>query len=614
MENLFEIVKQDRVDEFTKFAEEKKCFNVAFGRFPILCVCYLYNCKKILKKYEKDLLKVNNFEVFNEPIELFKDLLSKVKKEARIYVAKEDIISPIEMLYMLGYIEKAQSLYELNPKDDVLNKISKIEKIRSYKDVKKEGKSFTTIKPKLSRAKKKLLFIASAVFALFICIAICFSGLIYSIGIGTSQSPLKVSNQEQLNLYIQKDVSTIILNKDIYLTPTKFKDYAGVIDGNGYSIIVENIKSPIFDEFYGTIKNVKFIFNIDTTLTTDAFVGICNKNLGNINNVEIIAHANIEVKDSMQEADLTFGIKENSGDINNVKVSGDIDIKGVDKCNTLFAPVCIDNKNTISNVEYNANINATECDIAGVCIKNSFNSVIKESTIQGQLTQSASSNAWSPNVGGVCLENYGTIEDVISNSSIKATSSADSLYQEGGYPVAIIMGGIVANNYSIVQRCRTLGDLYAECNLGRMFIGGVSGLDFTVTTIEENKAVRSYVTKCVIDATLQVKTQNKKAVIAVGGISGGEESIVSLCCVNLDITQDIVELTEGTLVIGGICGSITNTIFMEQAYFNNYYLYNNHFVAKDNISRSVGQVSNENFAGTKHSSLDEMKKVEEYWE
>ena len=58
-------VKQDDLNVFNEFIkEDERLLNICFGRIPLLSMIYLYNAKKIEKKYQEKLIHIEKYEYF----------------------------------------------------------------------------------------------------------------------------------------------------------------------------------------------------------------------------------------------------------------------------------------------------------------------------------------------------------------------------------------------------------------------------------------------------------------------------------------------------------------------------------------------------------------------
>ena len=118
--DLLQAIQKDDLKEFELLIQSGYSKRVSFGRFPILSVCYLYSSKKIIKKYEKELLQLNDYEIVDENNEIYIKFKSVAKRVIRIYAGKSTYISPLEMLLILGKTNKLADVYKDAYKNSVI--------------------------------------------------------------------------------------------------------------------------------------------------------------------------------------------------------------------------------------------------------------------------------------------------------------------------------------------------------------------------------------------------------------------------------------------------------------------------------------------------------------
>ena len=126
-QKIFEAIKKDDLKLFSSLLTSPQDFQICFGRFPLLSICYLFESYKILSVYENRLLSVNRFEKIYEPFEIYKKFKQKAKRCLRLYVGSEKIVYPIEMLAILNEQRLIKDNYKkLFKNEEILNNITKI--------------------------------------------------------------------------------------------------------------------------------------------------------------------------------------------------------------------------------------------------------------------------------------------------------------------------------------------------------------------------------------------------------------------------------------------------------------------------------------------------------
>lgn len=613
MEKLFEIIKEDNIVEFERIVAGEGSMDVAFGRFPILSVCYLYNAKKIILKYEADLLKIKEYIKEKEPLDLFVKFLKVAKKEARIYAGKDIMISPIEMLYILGKMEKVESIFEYYKQDGLLlERLKKIELIRSQKELKVADK-IVTIKPKLTKKKKLLLLGALAMFICMIMVSsyVCF--LILGFGIGTTNNPIKITNAEQFAAYLSKNVQTLNINNDLQVQANEIEEYSGTINGCGNTITIKNINKALFKEFRGTLQNINIVYEIEDYNAISDIAGICLKNSGTIKDVSVEIKANFTVTSTADAIHLSIITDENIGQISKVQIDGEVKIVGNAQCNATFSPIC-KNSGTIDQVKSNLSIDAIDCDISGLATINNYEANITNCEIAGKIEQTGTVNTWNPNLGGIALENYGRINNCTVLAAMKGISLADSIANLAYSPATVLLGGIATNNRNEISKCKFSGTIYLECDLGVIIAGAVSGIDESNIYINsKGETISSLIDNCIVDCDMEVKSSNKQMQAAIGGISGAEESVQKDNCINLRLNKNVPTDSSVTFYAGALTGQVTSRIVTDYM-LGIMYLYNNYFVETENIIRSVGTMASQEFGATKFYTVEQLTSLECYWQ
>jgi hypothetical protein len=95
---------------------------LSFGRFPILSLCYLYGAKKILKNHKVSLLKIKDYKVVDEEIDLYQKFKTVAGKILRLYIKDNIIVSPLEMMAILGMDRELKRQYSKYTKNECIIK------------------------------------------------------------------------------------------------------------------------------------------------------------------------------------------------------------------------------------------------------------------------------------------------------------------------------------------------------------------------------------------------------------------------------------------------------------------------------------------------------------
>ena len=128
---MIKIFIDDDVKSFTReFGEIIKTKNIHFRRYSLLTVLYLYNCKKILRKYEKSLVSKYGNEILDLGYNFRIDRMFSItfKHQALMWETEEKVY-PIEVLLLLGMYKKAikyQKKLKEYLDEEKINKIIKI--------------------------------------------------------------------------------------------------------------------------------------------------------------------------------------------------------------------------------------------------------------------------------------------------------------------------------------------------------------------------------------------------------------------------------------------------------------------------------------------------------
>ena len=331
--------------------------------------------------------------------------------------------------------------------------------------------------------------------------------------------------------------------------------FAGIYDGNGYSII-NMVKQGTLSNSFGlfgytkgaTIKNVTLRSQInvkgedvgclvgyaeDTTIENcDVYATI----LGTFTRVGVLCGNIVGNKQ--------FEIKANSvsGKIN--ASSNSYNIGGVAGCaNNLSSEISITISDVVSRVQINASTGA-----GGICYATTGNITIKNCVNEGNINVNGSNN-----VGGIVGVNSSIIENSTNNATIQSTGS--------------YVGGIAGQNTKLISNCKNQGkiegqdyvggvvgvakDEVSDCInygliVGNDFVGGIAGLVFA-------NEVGKY------NFTKNFNASNIKGNNYVAGIVGKLTNVNMNYCFVVDNDNDNVKgCIEGNNYVAGLAAMIDN--------------------------------------------------------
>lgn len=478
LEKLYEAIKSDNEKLFSSFMLSKSDLNICFGRFPILSLCYLYKACKILLKYEKYLMPINKFEVVPEYFSMYKDFKRYAKKSLRLYACSDKIIYPIEMLAILDerklisrkykFLFKNEEILQNVQKIYILNK--KIEIIATREKFECEAKKIN-FKQKIIAGATAFVFLVLSVFS-FICVTVMKN----SFGVGTEKYPIYISTSNELELALQKGYRYYVLENDIVLSSDfSVGDFSGTLVGNDKTIILSGEQSDsLIQNLTGTIENVNFEFELKNKNFTESFAILAQNNAGIIQNCDFSGIINCEVG---AEGDIFVSAVtvENVGTIDGVRVELNSVIKNLGETNAYLSGVAGKNTGVISNTKtLESKFEADTVDLSGLVGEN--RGTISACENNTELDQISNSKNWNPNCAGISMQNFGTIENSVNNAKVLAESTASQKPIQDGVEgeIAVIVGGIVADNYSAIKNCKNLGEVSAKADVAITYAGGIA--------------------------------------------------------------------------------------------------------------------------------------------
>ena len=561
VEEIFRAIKKDDVQSFEKCYQQGRTKELAFGRFPLLSLCYLYKARKIISKYEDELLRVKNYIQVEEKPEMYALFKSKAGRTLRIYVANNQMVHPLEMLAILNKATRLENVYKKALKTN--QTIENLQTIEMIKSSTKIEASETKIKLPKQKISNELLKIAAIIVCVAFIFALAFSGLavfIHFEGSGSEDNPYSVTSMKQLNAAMEAG-AYIVLNADIEGESISFDDYDKKINGNGHTITLTNQTSAIFKELSGNIENVNFVITANYSNNADSAI-LCTKNSGTITNVNITLDGEIKYTGSAAgENDVKVAIytTENKGTIENCKLTTTANIIGNGTSSIAFGGFASTNSGTIKSCEINGAINLDEIDGASTAYTNTgiIDSIINNASVK------QTSNAFNVVVGiaGICLINDGTVSNAINNGRVEIVATNT----KGVY---INIGGIVCVNHAEINRCKNNGEVAGDCQLSQFAIGGI-------TAYSEPNTSEARIENCASIGKITMATVDTRTNGYMGGISGEVSNlhlINSFSIADIDVTG-----TFSSIYAAGLVG----------AWYPSYELQNNAYLATEKVPHGI---------------------------
>lgn len=515
---IFQAIKLNDLVLFS--ASIKGNENLAFGRFPLLSLCYLYNATKIIKHYKTKLGKMIKYKVVDENFEIYKKFRSVAGRCLRLYSGENIIVSPLEMLAILHKDNKVKKHFNVFEKDEIIiNNLTKIYSIYGQKvEIKTNG---IIIEKLMLGAREKLSY--KLIFCLSLVFVVLLSGLYtlvgYKRGLGTSFSPFEIYNQHQLLKALNSSGSYVLSNNIVVEELNTNLSFNGLLNGNNHTIYIKKFTGDsLIENNYGTVKNLKIEFERVEADITDSLSLFTQNNNGFLNNIEIKCESLKLNAQKSEDADIfvTSFVLINNGEIKNCSLNILVEINASGKGECFVSGFASKNYNKIENCEFKegSSILTAEADVCGMVSINHRNAKIINCKNFANISQTSSENSWSPNVSGVVLTNYGTIKNTHNKGNLSVTSKNVSDSAEG----SVFIGGIVTMNYGSVEKCLNKGNLTAFSKEIIVYAGGITAYSIYYTENQETYMPKIF--NCGASGIINVATENVKSYVFAGGISG----------------------------------------------------------------------------------------------
>ncbi len=544
-ESLLNAVKNDDVTLFGRFLSDGGDLACRFGRFPLLSLCYLHGSNRILRKYEKKMLKIPTYPtVLREDRASYLIFRAKAGRALHLYVQPDSVVTPLETLAVLQKHDYLQEVYKKGYADDASRaRISYIESTICLSPTACTEKKIKIRRKKESSAKT-VFALASAVLALLF-FAAALAGTVYADGLSggkTADNPLPLYNDAQIELALQEN-GFFTLEKDVSLDCVQ-DTFAGSLDGNGHTITLQGDK-PLFAVFNGTLSNVHIVCdrtfigenkgvleNVTFSWTESEISDLKNdfsffiaQNNGTIRNSTASVTCDLTLSSEHEETCVNLFGKENKGTLENLSVFADITVRNPVPTDAYFSALCADNFGTIRNciLEKGSSIVSETVDIGGLCVRNGSpedktkSATISDCVVYADLSQTCAEKQWSPNVSSVAVHNYAVVENCSCENNLYAAGTYKPTEEETDKGV-ILCGGLVGTNCGTIKESSFSGSIETNSDSFSSYLGGIASWNGTVKTNEDKS--RTYLFGTIENCSAQGQITAESADEAYSYIGG----------------------------------------------------------------------------------------------
>ena len=532
-EKLLEAIKKDDIWAFDALMKKAPCGEYRLGRFPVLSLLYLYNARRIILAYEEKFLKISAWKELGEPVGVLKLFSERAGKCLRLY--QSGVVSPLEMLLVLDDIKHLKRFYPyVAPSEEVKARLKSIYSVKYGLGIKFEGNEIILDRRPLSygEKRKRLIISLSCVLAAAIAVA----APVTAVSLMPKRAAGEVTKLRHINFGAQK---TYVLKNDITIPDNySVKEVNCTIIGGGNKLIfgknatlgelsgemsdleIQTSGSPIFSVCTSSavLSNITVNVNADIrTSQSTALVAVTN--YGTFDGVTLNVSGKLSAIAIGQNADgsdeLVFGglVQTNSytavsmssytyGTIKNCTVNYEsFTLRGELSANATFGGIVGVNNGYLQSSVVTGEINADTVDLAGACYinGNKLTKVVNEAILK----QTSSDSGWTPIVGGVVIQNVGTVEycENTGNLSVKGSDVA-------------MCGGIAARTYGETNYCFSSGDITVTAKTA--YVGGIFGR--SEVAISGLSVFFGLADSCISEGTISVTLGEGPSYI--GGIGG----------------------------------------------------------------------------------------------
>lgn len=584
LNQLFDAVKKDDCETFFNLTKNTRLGSACFGRFPVLSLMYLYGSDKLVKNFEKKLLDVGVYTVVDEPEEIYPVFKEKAKKCLRLYVDKDAVVSPLEMLLILGRGAHFWHAYPSAAKNaTVKNNINAIcNMVYGSPPTKKSGRLAAPVLP-LKKKNKILVLAAFVVAGVFALLAVF--GFIFGVSTNgkTEKSPFIVAGGESFTQALNKAQERyydargegsaaktyLELSRDVTIdslngfTEHLFAD----IDGNGYKItFTQPLTKSVFNYIVGNVTDVTFVFTLDMTVKdfTGALANVVTAD-GSLTDCVFLVGGSITVQSDYEySADyfpIGLAIGANGGKITGCTVTtADLTVTGYEHANFVLGGLVGVNEGVITDCKSSlSGVTVDTVDFGGVVAFNQKGKVEKcESELDLSLTTRAGN--WLINAGGICYSNLSALTECRVTGELTVNSAEAS---------GVLLGGITVYNQNVINKCSNSANMTVNADGGstaEIYLGGIAAVNGKKS--EDNPTVR--IENCFADGKIEVNVSGDgKKKPFIGGICAQSGAELKNNFFNGSITAEKTD----TAYIGGITAGISEEIASEPTEFlsENYY-------------------------------------------
>ena len=584
LNQLFDAVKKDDCETFFNLTKNTRLGSTCFGRFPVLSLMYLYGSDKLVKNFEKKLLDVGVYTVVDEPEEIYPVFKEKAKKCLRLYVDKDAVVSPLEMLLILGRGAHFWHAYPSAAKNaTVKNNINAIcNMVYGSPPTKKSGRLAAPVLP-LKKKNKILVLAAFVVAGVFALLAVF--GFIFGVSTNgkTEKSPFIVAGGESFTQALNKAQERyydargegsaaktyLELSRDVTIdslngfTEHLFAD----IDGNGYKItFTQPLTKSVFNYIVGNVTDVTFVFTLDMTVKdfTGALANVVTAD-GSLTDCVFLVGGSITVQSDYEySADyfpIGLAIGANGGKITGCTVTtADLTVTGYEHANFVLGGLVGVNEGEITDCKSSlSGVTVDTVDFGGVVAFNQKGKVEKcESELDLSLTTRAGN--WLINAGGICYSNLSALTECRVTGELTVNSAEAS---------GVLLGGITVYNQNVINKCSNSANMTVNADGGstaEIYLGGIAAVNSKKS--EDYPTVR--IENCFADGKIEVNVSGDgKKKPFIGGICAQSGAELKNNFFNGSITAEKTD----TAYIGGITAGISEEIASEPTEFlsENYY-------------------------------------------